>query len=339
MKHYILTLLIFIVVLVIGCQESNVAPKSKSVQSEVTLKSIGSHPFRMFFRGQTSNNLYYANSLAGTSWSQPAQFGSGIGTSAAPAAAFWDGWYYAAYKGGSSTNLYVSYSDDGITWTPTSPISGARTDDSPGLVLFNNELYVFFIGTSLTGVYYSKSSNGEHWSAPIQIVGTRTRGGVAAVVNPSTNKINVFFQDINDAYLKVIYGTPDGAGNVNFSGAQTVKDCNDNAIQTLNGVGATYHNGLIYVAFTHLQNNNLSVLTLGTCQAFTNKSNIISNLNAQTNGRPGLASSVGKLLIVYKSESSGSIRYQSYDDINNQWFLPQIATGNTSSGIALIAAD
>jgi hypothetical protein len=343
MKHSFLTLLICITLFVTGCQDPGSTPK----ESQRVLKSLSGYSFWMFFRGQSSTNLYSSKTNDPTSyWTYPQQFNNGLASGRVPSVLHWDGWFYAAYKGGSTNNIYLSYSQDGSYWyPPSSAISGASTTGSPGIVVWNNELYIFFIGDGGQNLWYVKSPDfGSTWTSAVKIATNPVlvTSGVTAIVDPATNALTVFYEDINENHLKVKQATTtNGNGNPDFGTlgtGVTVTDCNNSGLyggQYNRGVGATVHNGAVYIAYPD-SNGYIQIRIFGGCQSYTVKSSIVASLGVRTQEKIALTSVNGRLVLAYKGYDSYTIYSHYSDDNGANWSSFITAPAGTASGVALV---
>jgi hypothetical protein len=83
-----------------------------------------------------------------------------------------DGWIYLAFKGAGTSEIFVTASRDGITWTGEVAV-GANTDSMPAIATFNDLLYVAW-KTPDQGLWLSWSRPGGSWVTAEHVI---TDGG------------------------------------------------------------------------------------------------------------------------------------------------------------------
>lgn len=65
--------------------------------------------------------------------------------------------------------LYMSESDDAITWTPPQPVSLPDRQISDSSLIYTQQEYILCYQTFGGGLYITRSKNGQNWSKPVQI--------------------------------------------------------------------------------------------------------------------------------------------------------------------------
>ena len=114
----------------------------------------------MAWKGVSGDSgIYFARSPDLNGW-QPQQKVSGVGTSARPALAEFQGRMYMAWKGiPGDQGLYYS-SFDGNNWQPQQKIRGVGTSAGPALLTVGNRLYMFWKGVDGdSNIYFSWRDN------------------------------------------------------------------------------------------------------------------------------------------------------------------------------------
>lgn len=103
-------------------------------------------------------------------------------TTAGPAAAYYQGDLYVAWKGATTDHVgYAAY--NGSSWAPQQTVSGswgtALTTSTPALAVYDGDLYAAWTGANGNDIYYS-AYNGSAWTAQQTISGSWGSAGTNA---------------------------------------------------------------------------------------------------------------------------------------------------------------
>jgi hypothetical protein len=127
-----------------------------------------------FFRGVTSDKIYFSHSSDGSTWSGGnTELGNGAQTSDDPAAVVFNGKIFLLYRGkGADDRVYVSQSTDGFSWTGNIPISTVGDGyDTRSPVAVTTDGINMYLAVRLRygdGIRLFRSNDGFNWVYLIQ---------------------------------------------------------------------------------------------------------------------------------------------------------------------------
>jgi|GEM_PF-3450629 len=164
-------------------------------------------------------------------------------------------WYF--YRGlNSDTDLNYRYSEDGMTWAPTSGANefdnGADSDNGPSVIYYNNMFIAAYKDDNTNYVYTSTSTNGINWTANTKVPVVYDQNGCTTCVDVQTAKRPLLLVIDGEIYLFFINRT---GGNdkgyivwtktSNLTTWTNVKKGNN--IPEVMGIGGIVHNGISYI--------------------------------------------------------------------------------------------
>lgn len=148
-----------------------------------------------FHRGRTNNNIHYTYSAnRGDSWTADVNLPNGAATTGEISACTFDGKMFLAYNsrnfnlGSNASNIFYSYSSDGVTWTEV-VLPYANFVD-PYIFKYGNKICIMYSNTIATFPTFTilSSSDGITWTQGPELNFGFVRFSVAAnpiVISPS----------------------------------------------------------------------------------------------------------------------------------------------------------
>ncbi len=206
-------------------------------------------------------NLYVqttTNPYGGTNdvWGNSTEINPSIKTNSSVSLAFYQGMYWLAYTG-TTGNLDLANSIDGINWSDSYIVNGNTSLAGPTLVVYNDQLYIFFLKNDFENpeilyTYSSDPANSTTWSTTIGTSNaTLSNVGAAVLPDPNLNgpgTLVVAYQHENSTSFSVMTSTNPAEESSTWA-SNTVSGHSTNV-----GPGLAQLNGTLYLTYS---NNDL----------------------------------------------------------------------------------
>ncbi|MDT7831821.1 hypothetical protein RQM59_05480 [Flavobacteriaceae bacterium S356] len=300
-------------------------------------------------KGETNNNVYYAESNNGTTWSAN-QLGLGAQTSQGSASVIFNNRQFLFYKGNNSANIFYAYKT-----SPTSSWQGnawinnnrndSKTDKSLSVTVFNNKVFVAHRGQTNKALYlsYSTTSSGIGNYTQVQALSTGNNVRDFSMV-ANGNTMYIFWtktSDNNNEDRRIYYKTSTNPTNPgSWSSTIRLQDSNNAAFTTSaeNGLSAVALNGKIFIAFglewrhrTYWIQGTIRSLFLGVLHEDDRWSHFYYPYETQR--RPGImVTEDSKLLISFAGKSTDRINTMKVDTNGSILIPPSETAGEAKVG-------
>ncbi len=253
-------------------------------------------------------------------------------TSAAPALAEWNGLDYMAFRGASSSNLYLC-SYNGTTWGAQSNITdknGAKTSAGPSLAVFQSKLYMAFRGASSSSIYVCSTSDGVNWSSQTKVTDKNGAKTSATPVLCSYNgKLYMFYRGESSSNFYMC----------SFDGSKwssQTKITDKNGAKTAAAPAAAVYQNKIWVTFLGEGGSNLWAFSYNGA-SFSTQTKITDKNGAKSSAGPALSVLNGFLYMLYRGESSSNLWSCAFNGTSwlEQWKVTDQNDAKTSAQPAL----
>jgi hypothetical protein len=121
-------------------------PKDTESTTRSSSARTPGNEFWYFYRGATTDYIYYAHSSDGETWQGDQRINSTSTTPCSPAAIYFNGQFIVAYRGKTNPYIHLDFSEDGIHWGGGKRLSTAFTTlTTPNFAVVNNMLSLFYV--------------------------------------------------------------------------------------------------------------------------------------------------------------------------------------------------
>ncbi len=279
-------------------------------------------------RGESNNNIYYAESDDGSTWSTN-QLGLGAQSSHGPASIIFKNKRFIYYKGNSSSKIFYTYKAGPTTvWQGNTWInSTSETDNSISAAVLDNKVFVAYKGKTNKALYLSYSSTGFGTYTQVQALPDSDKVKNFSIVSRN-GTMYVFWtkSDDNDRLYYKTNSTPTNPNTWLYHGRIT-------DISPENGVSAAVLNGKIYLATAFI--GEASSKKLAFIEVQENPYNVDLKVydNYNTKNRPGImATDNYRLMINFADKDSGKIYTMEVNTNGDELVPPYESGGNTGKG-------
>ena len=139
-----------------------------------------------FIANNDTNRLLVSNSADGKNW-QPSTQVANESSKRAPAISFASsgpqGFTLGFVANDASSQLLVSHSADGKTWSPNTQVQNQSSKAAPALAVFDNKLWMAFVANDTSSqLLVSHSGDGQSWSPSTQVQKQSSKAAPALAV-------------------------------------------------------------------------------------------------------------------------------------------------------------
>jgi len=132
----------------------------------------------MVHLGTSSNDIWHSQSNDLRNWTANTrirdQQNQNQKSKASPALASFNGELHMVHIGGSSNDIWHSWTSDGTNWTQQK-ILGQKSKTAPALASFGGELHMVHLGDSSNNLWHTWTNDGRNWTTNVRIPDQKSR--------------------------------------------------------------------------------------------------------------------------------------------------------------------
>lgn len=250
---------------------------------------------------QLYNGTYAASATPSQDWSYVRTI-SGVGTSATPSSATFNGLLYSAWTGvENDDSIYYATMNADNTWSGQNKIPNVGTSLAPALAAFDGRLYAAWKGVnSDDGIYYASMDTSGNWSAATKIPGEGT--SAAPALAACNGRLYLAWKGV---------GTDDSIYHWFYNGSTWSNEGHIPNVGTTSGVSLAAFGNDLYACWKGVNSDDgVYFAILPTSSSTWSSQRKIPD--ASTDGTPSLTEFSGAVCVAWKNAGARESFYYSY---------------------------